>query len=106
MIDRVYNIGNSISGIMNLSDPSVVIKAAWVVTKTTTKEYFDVLGQASSTYDTTVSGAYHTSERFEYERVPWNPTYRDAAPKLNARGLIRDAQSITQLTSLIIKNLS
>lgn len=105
MIDRVSHIGNAISGFVNITDPSVSILAAWVTTKKTRSEYFSVHGQSSTTYDTSVSNAYHTSDRFEYDRVPWTPTYLDALPRANVRGLVRDAQSITQLISLILKNL-
>lgn len=106
MVDRIINIGNSISAVTKLSQPNLFVLAGWDTTKTLIQFDCELTGTNKSGYENSaVSNNTYLESKFTYERVPWTPTYHDAVPYFDLKPLFRDATSIAELVSLTVARL-
>jgi hypothetical protein len=105
MIDRVWNIGDAISGLVNLSKPQLKILSGCYSIKTEDSQEFSFVdwvrpGWSSTTIpDTDI----HLSET--YTRTVWKPTVLDVIPTVMPGLLVRDLTSIVDLSALILQKL-
>jgi hypothetical protein len=100
MVDRVANVSNCISGITNLSDPSIRILAAGIVTKALQQKATKLISDTYPGWSNTVSCETVTQRFFTYSRVPWDPTVSDTIPRIDFSGLVKDATSVMDLLAL------
>jgi hypothetical protein len=108
MYDRVLNIGDIISGLMNFADPSVTILAG-SVTERTTGTIDITCTRRSNTY------SYHSYivqnpdtlrlTSFVLDRTVWSPSVGDVVPPLTPGNLVADVTSILDLIALITRRL-
>lgn len=101
MVDRVLDISTFSKGVMNLADPNVKILAASVRRKTTHIESYKLNSMTSNVYTGYAQGNTNEHTYFEYERVPWSPSFIDTLPKLTLHRLVDDATKIADLCALI-----
>lgn len=101
MVDRCFHIGNAISGLVALSDPSIVILAGCVTSKVTQTSTVRITAQNSAGYNPLiVNGDPAVREVFTYSRVPWNPTAKDTIPAFLPGNLVSSAKNQADLVSL------
>jgi hypothetical protein len=109
MVDRLVDISSAIGGLMNLADPAVVFLAGSVTTRKT------ISTRTSVDYVYTGYGVYQSTpiknpdavvyDKFEYERVIWNPTLGDIVPVPNWTGLVEDFTKTLDLIAIITSNM-
>jgi hypothetical protein len=108
MVDRVITVKKSIEGLLNLIDPTVDMKGAFLVRKS--------LDSHQVTLNSVVPGDIHTAitafspqphlhEIFTMERDEWIPNLSASLPLLNPKELIRDATATADLASLLTKKI-
>lgn len=100
MVDRVANVSNCISGVVNLSDPSIRILTAGVVEKRDAKYSCIVLPDTNPLWTSTCTSDVHYKDTFSYTRSPWTPTVSDTIPRVDFSGLVKDATSVIDLLAL------
>jgi hypothetical protein len=105
MVDRVVQVSDSIRGLTNLLDPYVEIKAGFVVTKEDLSSQVRWTGDDHPQTNVTLFGDTVTDTAFRYSRQVWTPTLKDTLPKFNIKGLVTDASTLTDLLTLVYKNL-
>jgi len=105
MVDRVVDISRSVSAFTNLLDPSIKILSASVVSRTEWESTHRVSQFRRDKYSATGSGKEVKNTAFVYVRYPWAPSYSDAVPSLDVKGLVSDATKIVDLCTLIVANL-
>lgn len=102
MVDRALNIGQTISGLLNLADPTVSFVAASTTTKITRFSNVRLVRRSYPAWDPLISnGDTLTRENFSYNRIPWNPTANDTLPVFLPKQLISDVKSQSDLFALI-----
>jgi hypothetical protein len=106
MIDRLFHIGNTISGLTNLADASVKILAASTTVRKTRTHSSEIVDRALSNQTFEIQNAFQIDESFIYDRQVWTPTVFDTFPRLTPLNLIKDAQSTAELVSLIFSNIT
>lgn len=104
MVDRLYNISETISGIVNFLDPNVNILAASVTSSEETIRSIGFIRQDHSSYHTSVSPDFEIFRDFSKDRAVWTPTVLDAFGESTPPGLVDDITKITDLISLILVN--
>jgi hypothetical protein len=105
MIDRVIDIGGSVRGLTNLLDSGIKILGGTVSTHSITKSTRSVLSQTHASWNVTISPDVRTDLTDQYSRSVWTPQVLDLIPTVLPADLVKDATSIADLASLIIKNL-
>ncbi len=105
MVDRVVQVSDSIRGLTNLLDPYVEIKAGFVVTKEDLSSQVRWTGDDHPQTNVTLFGDTVADTAFRYSRQVWTPTLKDTLPKFNIKGLATDASTLTDLLTLVYKNL-
>lgn len=105
MVDRVANVSNCITGITNLSDPSIRILAAGIVTTRDLKYSCEVLADTNPLWSSTCTGDVYNKDDFSYIRNTWTPTVSDTIPRIDFSGLVKDATSVIDLLALTTRRL-
>lgn len=105
MIDRVVNIGNVVSSLINLSDANVKIRGGFVVRRSLSTHTV-MLTSVTPPLGTTItafSPLPHYHEKFSMTREAWLPSLSTGLrPLLNPRMLIKDLTSVADLIALIV----
>lgn len=102
MVDRCLDISSAIQGFLNLADPDVTILAGWVRNKRNVEKTVRFSHAPSpGIYKRSVSGDFHHIQEFTYKRDVWSPSFIDALPTANAKGLVDDTIKILDLLALI-----
>ena len=105
MIDRVVNISDVIRASQNLLDTDLKILAASVTIKTLITETKQLTNLNDPLYVQLVTGDVVTREKFTMTRSIWQPTASDLIPPVRPAELIKDVQSILDLTTLITQRI-
>jgi hypothetical protein len=107
MVDRIVNIRQGVSALVNFLYPRVRILAASVTTRD--EKLFNIRVKDIIHPDYQMTANSETDQvdesQFSYDRVVWEPNAADIAPIINTRPLLRDISSIADLTSLIVTKL-
>lgn len=109
MVDRVVNIKDFISGLVNLSMPSLTILAASYTKKTTLRHEIWLTEETWSygEYETIiVKPDSVTWTTFTYDRKPWSPSVVDTFPTFRWKGLVDDATKVADLLAVILTRLT
>jgi len=102
MTDRLFNVGDLISGMVNLSDPKIKILAASITIKDNTTQYLQVVSQSSASYSPLECiGDTAVREQFSYSRSPWNPSAADTIPRFTPLNLVNSVNKSADLAALI-----
>ncbi len=107
MVDRVLDISGAIRGITNLSNPNVKVLAAWYRLKDldySTIRLRTILPYYNGDFTTHCVGDEVQRTNFSYTRTLWDPTWTDALPPVDIKGLVSDATKIADLLALVHKN--
>lgn len=108
MVDRLVNIKNAISGVLNLSDPTVAFLASSYTTRDDRHVKLSCVNQwyGYNNFQTTLSDHDHILyEDFRYDRVIWDPGLTDTIPAITPKYLVNDVRRATDLIALIIGRL-
>jgi len=108
LYDRLWNISDMISGIVNFLDPNVTFLACSETrkqTKTTNLSFvgctwFPALYQAAISQPDSVQW-----KNFQYRRAVWEPQVLDVVPPITWRELVKDITSITDLIAITLGRL-
>lgn len=100
MVDRVANVSDCITGLVRLSDPSLVILAASVTSKHDIAQSCRFINDTNPSYTFSISGETVDYGSFTYNRTIWAPSASDTIPRVDFSGLVRDATSVLDLLSL------
>jgi hypothetical protein len=106
MVDRVYDIKSTVSGVVNLLDPKVKVLAGWVTTKSEIEQKVSFISQTNPTWDVTVRPDVDITREFSYNRQTWNPSMVDTLPSVNSRGLVDTAVKTVDLIALTLSAFS
>lgn len=108
MVDRIVNIRDAISGLVNLADPSIsflassyTIRANYVHDLSCYGEYWSY-GELTTTV---VNPDFVRFTKFEYDRTTWSPTAPDALPTWDPGGLVKDLTKTLDLIAIAISRL-
>ena len=107
MIDRIINVKRSIMTLLNVLDPTVEVKGAFLV-KRERYEHTVICNSIvapTGTAITAFSPLPHYSSVFRMNRVEWEPGISFAMPLVNPKELVRDISSIADLVALIVLRL-
>lgn len=108
MVDRVWDISESIRGITAFLDPNVKILGAWTTTRSetiTARTYLGYEGPNVQSVVSMVPDTYQT-KRFVYSRASWNIEVGDFVPGTELEGLINSSTKIADLAALIYRNIT
>ncbi len=107
MVDRVSNISNTITGLVNFLDPQVKFLTAWYTTKYDRSFERSFVNQVipSSAWSVSVSPDTQKVREFAYNRVVWAPTAIDTVSPLNLKGLVDSTTKVADLLALITLRL-
>jgi len=103
MVDRVINISQVISGLVNFLDPRLKILAASTTLRNKKVRTYTCSSASRSGWTYTVDSGTADRTEFSYERKIWIPTVADLVPTVNPMGLIDDVQKIADLAAIIIQ---
>jgi len=106
MVDRVVDISSAIRGVTNLADPDLTILAAWV----TQKDNGTIQVQLTDYQDlwpapTAMLASTDLFTNGLYKRDVWTPGYVDTVPQFDLSGLVKDAETLADLGTLIVSNI-
>jgi hypothetical protein len=101
MVDRLVDISSSISGFVNLVDPSVTILAGWTRVKTESEKEIQFNAQTNPNWSVQVSGDVVKEKSFSYDRSPWNPSVADLVPSFTPDNLVSDVTKTLDLLQLM-----
>lgn len=101
LVDRFINIGNFISGVINLADPQLKILAAWNVYDVESIDTKRFLRQEITGWSVSANGDPTTFSDIYYAREVWYPTWLDAIPPI---GFKADWKTLADVTALILAN--
>lgn len=105
MIDRVVNISDVISASINLLDSNLRILAASTTEKVLRKTQYQLTGVYHPELTHSVNGNVVKLEEFDYIRSVWYPSASDLIPPVRPANLVKDVQSILDLTALITQRI-
>lgn len=105
MIDRVTNISNVIDATVNYLDPDLNVLAGSTVVRRTVTTKYRADSETAESWNVTISGGLVKDETFTYDRKVWKPELSDLVPPFKPARLVKDAQSILDLTSLLVQRL-
>lgn len=109
MVDRLYNVKNMLSGLLNLADPAVSILAASITerpvqtAKITNLGRYWSLGEYTWQNGQTPDYVIYTIDGFK--RSVWVPKAVDVLPTLTYRNLVNDTSKILDLIAIAISRL-
>lgn len=106
MVDRMVDIGSAVSGLVNLSDPSIEILAGSYTTRSSFNRSATLKEIHRSGWTSTTSCGAQKVEDFVYNRKPWKPSASDAIPQLDAANIVKDAQFIMDLTAVVVQRFT
>jgi hypothetical protein len=106
MVDRLINLKNSISGLVNLLDPNVTILAASYTSKVNAEKTFTVTNAAVPGFGSPQWNPDTCKKKsFSYERTDWAPGVSDLYPGFTPANVVKDISSIADLIALTIVRL-
>lgn len=105
MIDRLVDISSSIMAVTNLLDPNVKILSGSLRKKENFRRDVSVANGAQPGYTIELSGDVSEHKTFTYDREIWYPSVSDVIPPITPGRLVKDAQSIADLGSLILQRI-
>lgn len=106
MVDRSFNISQSMRGLSSFLDPNVEILAAWIVKRLTSVQSVTYTGyDYSGALSISVIPDTIVTEKFTYDRTVWVPEISDLIPDLDIKGLINSSTKVADLSALILQNL-
>jgi hypothetical protein len=105
MVDRVLDIGSSISGLANLLDPSISIVSGCVSVKSTERKEYNLFHCVIPNWTVVLVGDTDSTTTESYDRSLWQPTLSNILPSLTPGNVVRDLSSIADLAALVYQNL-
>jgi len=106
MVDRIFNISQAIRGVVSFLDPRVKILAGWTTQK---RSQASTLSYVNYTYPSasavTIQPDIRAVVSDSYVRSVWNPSIKDAVPRLELAGLIDTSTKLADLAALILQRL-
>lgn len=103
MVDRMWDVSNMISALINLGDPGIVTLAASTRRKETKQRFITAVDGFFEGYTPSGFPTETVSIRtFVYDRQVWKTSVSDAIPPFDKRGLVSDVQKCIDLISIII----
>lgn len=106
MVDRITDVGNTIRGLTNLSDPTLSILAAtWTLRQGSTATYRLTKNNGNSNFDIVITPDEEKLVSFLYNRNVWQPTWSDTIATPDLANLVNSATKIADLTALITQRL-
>lgn len=106
-LDRVYNISNTIQGLVNITDPNISIVNAWTKTSRNWTRTRQVASFLNNNYTITIgSGGPELRNESSWSRTPWTPTVSDTRPTFDLNFLRSSATSVVDLLALGINFLT
>jgi hypothetical protein len=106
MLDRVLDIGTSISALSNIVDPNVVIQSGCYSTLITDSQELSLTRYKRPGWSYSLSPDVDSSITESYNRSVWAPTVLDVAPTFTGSRLVKDATSISDLATLVYQRFS
>lgn len=104
MVDRVWNVSQSVRGLTSFLDPNVKFLAGWSTKKKTTTwqvSYLDYTYPTASVV--TIVPDVRIETDFEYTRATWDPTISDFVPPLRLKDLVDSSTKLADLGALILQ---
>jgi hypothetical protein len=104
MVDRMYNLSQTMRGLSSFLDPNLTILGAWTTTKVDTIETITWIGHVSPIVES-VQEAYtdtivKTTE--SYNRQTWEPVFTDLFPDyVRLEGLIDTSEKFADTAALL-----
>jgi len=107
MVDRMFNLTQSVRGLTSFLDPNVNILGAWNSSSKTTTSTLSYLNYDSPIVQTMIQMTpdIETTIVDEYVRDPWTPSFNDLVPEIRLKGLIDTSTKIADLSALIWANI-
>lgn len=105
MVDRLWDVSSLSKAAINLTDPKVKILCASLRMKAGDERSYELIGEGNAGWTIEVLGERHILKNFVYRRDPWFPTLRDAVPAVRPNNLFSSAQSIADITALLLSRL-
>lgn len=106
MIDRVFNIGTSLTGLANLTDPDIHLKVGCITVKSETAETYSFVSRVATGWNPAVIvPSVDTFTRFTFERAIWQPTLLSTLPGFFPRNLVNDITKIADLSTLVLQRI-
>lgn len=109
VVDRFYNINDSLRGLMNIADSTVTIRAGWekrqwdyAITESVVDASYT--GGTGSVYTTPPVGATGVTSLRRKHRIPWHPGVTDTAPRLFVEKM-SSFPEVFDLTSLVLARM-
>jgi len=105
VVDRFLSVGDSISGLTNLSDPDVSFEAASYTSRTRHIQKMSLAGINDPRFHSLLSDTFEI-ERFLYDRGVWEPSFTDTLPYFHPLGLVDSVTKVIDGIALIVQNFS
>jgi hypothetical protein len=105
VIDRMFNVGGSLKGLLALSDPSIRILAASLTKRDETLYRRSLVEQINPAWNIQITGDDEWNQQFIYSRAEWSPSASDSIPRVNLGGLTSDITKTVDLIALILLRL-
>lgn len=105
MVDRVIDIRRTLVGLINLSVPSVRVRAGWVTTRSDSIKTLSLVAETVPDYVVTVNPDVQSETEFTYWRETWRPSAFDAVPQIKLRRLVDDITKTVDLVALTLNSL-
>lgn len=102
VVDRAFNVGGALKGLLALSDPSVTILAASLTKRDETLYRRSMVEQINAAWDISITPDDQWFQTFVYDRSTWIPTASDTIPRVNLGGLTADITKTVDLISLCL----
>lgn len=106
MVDRVWDLSNSIGGLTGLADPNISILAGSIRTKSNEERRLRLESVLHPDYTITGSGDQVYTKYFTYTRTPWRPSVSDTVPQVRTKGIVEDVTKILDLAAILIQRLT
>jgi hypothetical protein len=108
LLDRLWNVKNLLSGLLNIADPTVTLLSGSLTDRTTAQHTITLWGMVHS-YNFTQFRIdvpdYVEITDFYYDREIWNVEWEDIIPPLTPENVISDVTKLTDLLALTISRL-
>lgn len=105
-IDYFTNVGTSISALVNILDPRIIILGGFVTTRCTRVDNCYVVSAApSGGWSYSIGSDNLIASAKQLSRSPWQPTLDDALPRFNTDDIRLDASQIADLTAIALQAL-
>lgn len=107
MVDRVWNLSESLRGFVSFLDPNIKILGAWTSIRTTTTQTRSHVDFDSSVVQSVDTTSYETDvkEIFTLTRDPWTPSITDLIPPVEVRGLVDTSTKLADIAALVLQRL-